>query len=71
MRKREKRIIGTLVVLLFMVGVLGAASAQAAEKIMKPADYPKRKIEWNLWYGPGGGTDIFLLARIQGCLFFT
>lgn len=59
MRKREKRIIGTLVALLFMVGILGTASVQAAEKIKKPADYPKRKIEWNLWYGPGGGTDIF------------
>lgn len=52
MRKSEKRIIGTLVALLFMVGILGAASVQAA-------DYPKRKIEWKLWYGPGGGTDIF------------
>jgi putative tricarboxylic transport membrane protein len=52
MKKREKQIIGTFVALLLMVGILGAASLQAA-------DYPTRKIEWNLWYGPGGGTDIF------------
>ena len=30
-----------------------------AADIKKPKDYPSRKIEWNLWYGPGGGTDIF------------
>jgi putative tricarboxylic transport membrane protein len=58
MRKREKRFIGLLVAVFFMVGIVGAVAAEAAE-IKKPADYPKRKIEWNLWYGPGGGTDIF------------
>jgi hypothetical protein len=58
MLKREKRLIGSLMVLFFLVGILFVAGAQAG-KIKKPADYPKRKIEWNLWYGPGGGTDIF------------
>jgi putative tricarboxylic transport membrane protein len=56
MRRREKRLIGSLVAIFFLAGILFAVGAQAQEK---PADYPKRKIEWNLWYGPGGGTDIF------------
>lgn len=58
MGRRENRLIGSLVALFFLVGILFVAGAQAAD-IKKPADYPKRKIEWNLWYGPGGGTDIF------------
>jgi len=58
MGKREKRFIGLLVAVFFIVGIFGVVTAEAA-KIKKPADYPKRKIEWNLWYGPGGGTDIF------------
>jgi putative tricarboxylic transport membrane protein len=58
MGKRERSFITTLVAVFFIVGIVGATTAQAA-KIKKPADYPKRKIEWNLWYGPGGGTDIF------------
>ena len=58
MGRREKRLIGSLLVLFFIVGVLLVAGAQEAD-IKKPADYPKRRIEWNLWYAPGGGTDIF------------
>jgi len=58
MGKRARRFITTLVAAFFIVGIVGAVTAQAAE-IKNPADYPKRKIEWNLWYGPGGGTDIF------------
>ena len=58
MGKREKRFIGTLVAVFFIVGIFGAVTDGAAQT-KKPADYPKRKIEWNLWYGPGGGTDIF------------
>lgn len=55
MGKREKKFIGLLVAVFFIVGIFGVVTAEAA----KPADYPERKIEWNLWYGPGGGTDIF------------
>ena len=58
MGKRKRRFIGTLVAVFFIVGIFGAVTVEAA-KIKKPGDYPKRKIEWNLWYGPGGGTDIF------------
>ena len=58
MGRRERRLIGLMVAMLFLVGILFVAGGQAAG-IKKPADYPKRKIEWNLWYGPGGGTDIF------------
>ena len=58
MGKRKRRFISTLVAVFFIVGIFGAVTVEAA-KIKKPADYPKRKIEWNLWYGPGGGTDIF------------
>jgi putative tricarboxylic transport membrane protein len=58
MTRRDKRLIGSLMTLFFLIGILFAAGAQAAD-IKKPADFPKRKIEWNLWYGPGGGTDIF------------
>ena len=43
---------------LFALALLFNPLASAAD-IEKPADYPERKIEWNLWYGPGGGTDIF------------
>ena len=58
MGRRERRLIASLVAVFFLVGILFVIGAQAAG-IKKPADYPKRKIEWNLWYGPGGGTDIF------------
>jgi len=58
MGRREKRLIGSLVAVFFLVGILFVAGTQA-QQIKKLADYPKRRIEWNLWYGPGGGTDIF------------
>jgi putative tricarboxylic transport membrane protein len=58
MGRQEKRLIGLLVALFFLAGIFLVAGLQAAE-IKKPADFPTRKIEWNLWYGPGGGTDIF------------
>jgi len=63
MLKREKRLISCLVAIFFLVGILLVGGAQAAD-VKKPADYPKRKIELNLWYGPGGGSDIF--ARTIG-----
>lgn len=58
MGKTVKRFVGLLVAVFFIFGIFGAVSAHAAE-ITPPPDYPERKIEWNLWYGPGGGTDIF------------
>ena len=61
--KSHGRMIGAIAVFFFFMGVLGVVSSDAAD-IKKPADYPKRKIEMNLWYGPGGGSDIF--ARTIG-----
>jgi len=58
MGRRAKRLVSPLMILCFLSGILFATGIQAAD-IKKPAGFPERKIEWNLWYGPGGGTDIF------------
>lgn len=63
MTRRPRRFIGAMVAFLFLAGILVASVSLAAD-IKKSADYPKRKIEMNLWYGPGGGSDIF--ARTIG-----
>lgn len=63
MERRERIIVGSVVAVFFLVGILFVGGVQGQD-IKKPADFPKRKIEWNLWYGPGGGTDIF--ARTIG-----
>ena len=57
MRKSMRGIIGIAAAAAFVTALLGVAAAEA--KIQKPDGYPERRIEWNLWYGPGGGTDIF------------
>ncbi len=58
MGKKSVSITALFVALLFAFGLMSAVTAAAAD-IKKPNDFPTRKIEWNLWYGPGGGTDIF------------
>lgn len=58
MGKKSISITALLAALLFAFGLMSAVTAAAAD-IKKPNDFPTRKIEWNLWYGPGGGTDIF------------
>ncbi|MFO8089989.1 MAG: tripartite tricarboxylate transporter substrate binding protein [Desulfatiglandaceae bacterium] len=50
--------LGIFVIGLFSLAFLLTPLAFAAD-IPKPEDYPEQKIEWNLWYGPGGGTDVF------------
>ncbi|HDR16134.1 MAG TPA: tripartite tricarboxylate transporter substrate binding protein [Desulfobacteraceae bacterium] len=63
MNKRTRSMVGCLATLAF-VGTLVAVAPVLGADIQKPEDFPTSKIEWNLWYGPGGGTDIF--ARTIG-----
>jgi len=61
--KWSKRCVTAFVAFFFMMGMLCSATA-LAKGIKKPEGYPERRIELNLWYGPGGGSDIF--ARTIG-----
>ena len=63
MAQRYKGLIGTALAVFFFAAILAPVTVLAGD-IKKPADYPTRKIEMNLWYGPGGGSDIF--ARTIG-----
>lgn len=50
--------ISLLILLVFAFSCFFTGAVYAAD-IPRPDKFPDRKIEWNLWYGPGGGTDVF------------
>jgi tripartite-type tricarboxylate transporter receptor subunit TctC len=58
MRTKERKLIALMAASVLLMGLCFISNTFAAG-IKKPQGYPERKIEWNLWYGPGGGTDIF------------
>lgn len=53
-----------LVAAILIALVLSISSTVKAAEIEPPEGFPERNITWNLWYGPGGGTDTF--ARTIG-----
>lgn len=63
MGTKKLQTLGIAVVMIIAL-VLSINPAIKASEIEQPEGFPEGRITWNLWYGPGGGTDTF--ARTIG-----